>query len=135
MNEPVRPARWAYPWPEMSTGMIDTVNLRTSLSGDALIATFKCSKIGDFEAGPLKTDIESVAPKAAWKVVADLSAVSLLGSQGIGMLVTLKKSCESHKGKLIICGLSDDLLGLLKIAALTKLFVIRKNVAEAVASF
>jgi len=115
--------------------MIDNVNLRTSLSGDALIATFKCSKIGDFESGPLKADIESVAPKAAWKVVADLSAVSLLGSQGIGMLVTLKKSCDAHRGKLIICGLSDDLLGLLKIAALTKLFVIKKNVAEAVASF
>lgn len=119
----------------MSTGMIDNLNLKTSLSGGALVALFKCQKIGDFEAPPLRTEIESLAPLSGWKVVADLSNVTLLGSQGIGMLVTLKKSCDANKGKLIICGLSDELMGLLKIAALTKLFNIRKDVAEALRSF
>jgi anti-anti-sigma factor len=117
-----------------NSGMIDNLNLATSLSGNALVASFKCSKIGDFEAGPLKTDIESVAPLAGWRLVADLSKVALLGSSGIGMLVRLKKSCDEHKGRLVLCGLSEELEGVLRISALLKMFVIKKNVAEAVAS-
>jgi anti-anti-sigma factor len=119
----------------MTTGLVDNLNLKASLSDGVLIAFFKCQKIGDFEAPPLRTEIESLAPQAGWKIVADLSNVFLLGSPGIGMLVTLKKNCDLNKGRLIICGLSDELMGLLKIAALTKLFVIKKDTAEALRSF
>lgn len=114
----------------MTQGMIDTANLQTLIKNGVLIAHFKGQKIGDFEAGPLQVDIERVAPQSGWKIVADLSQVLLLGSQGIGMLVKLKKSCDTHKGKLVVCGLSDELYGLLKISALTKLFIIKKDVAE-----
>jgi anti-anti-sigma factor len=119
----------------MATGMIDNANLKTSLLGGALVAEFKCNKIGDFESGPLRTDIESVAALAQWKIAADFSKVMLLGSQGIGMLVSLKKSCDANKGKLVICGLSEEILMSLKVVALTKMFNIRKDLKEAMGSF
>jgi anti-anti-sigma factor len=129
------PACPAYPPGGMANpGMIDNLNLATFLSGNALVASFKCSKIGDFECGPLKADIESVAPLAGWRIVADLSKVALLGSSGIGMLVRLKKTCDEHKGRLVLCGLSEELEGVLRISALLKMFVIKKTVADAVAS-
>lgn len=99
-----------------------------------LIARFKGPKIGDFESGPLRADVERVAPMGKWLVVADMSSIVLLGSSGIGMLVNLKKSCDTNKGKLVVCGLSDELYGLLKISALLKMFVIKKDVPEALAA-
>lgn len=134
MTDPA-PACPAYPPGGMANpGMIDNLNLATFLSGNALVASFKCSKIGDFECGPLKADIESVAQLAGWRIVADLSKVALLGSSGIGMLVRLKKTCDEHKGRLVLCGLSEELEGVLRISALLKMFVIKKTVADAVAS-
>lgn len=118
----------------MTPGMIDSANLQTYTQNGVLVAHFKAAKIGDFEAGPLQADIERVAPMAGWNVIADMSNVMLLGSQGIGMLVKLKKSCDTHKGKFVVCGLSDELYGLLKISALTKLFIIKKDVPDALGS-
>jgi len=114
--------------------MVDNGNLKTRLEGGALIAEFKGPKIGDFESAPLRADVEKMAPLGGWRVVADLSAVLLLGSSGIGMLVQLKKACDANKGRLVVCGLSDELYGLLKISALLKMFIIKKDVAQAIAA-
>lgn len=115
--------------------MIDNANLDTRLANGILIAHLRCQKIGDFEAAPLKSDIEKVAPQAGWKVIVDMKDVLLMGSSGIGMLVTTKKACDANKGRLIICGLSEEIYGVMKVSALTKLFTIKKDVAEAMASF
>jgi len=115
--------------------MIDNANLSTSLNRGVLVARVKCQKVGDFEAAPLRGDIEKFASTADWKVVIDMTQVLLLGSQGIGMLVTVKKSCDANKGKMVICGLSDELMGVMKVAALTKLFVIKKDLAAAMGEF
>jgi len=115
--------------------MIDNANIATRLANGVLIAHLRCQKIGDFEAAPLKSDIEKVAPQAGWKVVIDLKDVLLMGSSGIGMLVTTKKACDNNKGRLIICGLSEELYGVMKVSALTKLFTIKKDLPEALAAF
>ncbi|MBL9001643.1 MAG: STAS domain-containing protein [Phycisphaerae bacterium] len=115
--------------------MIDNANLATHLANGILVAHVRCQKIGDFEAAPLKSDIEKVAPLSGWKVIIDMKDVLLMGSSGIGTLVNTKKSCDANKGRLIICGLSDELYGVMKVSALTKLFTIKKDVTEALASF
>lgn len=115
--------------------MIDNANLKTHLAGGVLVAQLKCHKVGDFEATPLRLDIEKVAPASGWKVVVDMKDVMLLGSSGIGMLVTTKKSCDANKGRFVLCGLSEELYGVMKVSALTKLFTIKKDVAEALSAF
>ncbi len=115
--------------------MIDNSNLRTHMAGGVLVAHVKCQKVSDFEATPLRTDIEKMAPQANWRVVVDMQDVLLLGSSGIGMLVTTKKACDQNKGKLILCGLSEELYGVMKVSALIKLFTIKKDLNEALAAF
>ncbi len=115
--------------------MTENANLTNTSQNGILVALIKCSKVGDFEATPLRSDIEKDAANTGWKVVVDMSQVVLLGSQGIGMLVQLKKSCEAKKGKMVLCGLSDDLYGVMKISALTKLFTIKTNQKDALSAF
>ncbi|MBX3382364.1 MAG: STAS domain-containing protein [Phycisphaeraceae bacterium] len=112
--------------------MIDNSYLSTQMHGDVLVVHLKCQKIGDFEATPVRTDVEKAAPSSRWRIVIDMSEVLLMTSPGIGVLVSLNKSANAAKGKVVLCGICDDLMGVLKVTALTKLFTIKKDVAEAI---
>jgi len=107
--------------------MIDNANLKTKLVGDVVVARIKCSKIGDFEAPVLRAELEQVAVEHGGRLVVDMTEVLILGSSGIGAMLTLKRVCEAAEGRLVLCGLSDELMGMLKIASLLKMFTIKKD--------
>lgn len=112
--------------------MIDNNLMQTRVENGVVVASLKCTKIGDFEAPGMLADLQTVGPSGLWRIVVDCTEVVLIGSRGLGVFIAARKVCEEHHGKLVVCGLSDELTGLFKMSGLTKLFTIKKDAAEAV---
>ncbi len=104
-------------------------------SGTVFVATVRAPKVTDHQAPVLKNDLSRIAVEYKGRLVLDMTEVQLLGSSGIGMLVQVRSACAAAKGQLVICGLSEEIVGTLKITNLLKLLTVRPTVADALANF
>jgi anti-sigma B factor antagonist len=68
------------------------------------------------------------------RVAIDMSDVRFLTSAGIGALIHIDRACRAAGGRVVLFGLSDDLVGLLKISRLDKVFAIKSDEAAAIAA-
>jgi anti-sigma B factor antagonist len=57
----------------------------------------------------------------------DFSAVTTFSSSILGKLVTLHRKLQSVRGKLVLCGLSDEMMSVFKICKLDRLIEIEMN--------
>jgi anti-anti-sigma factor len=108
--------------------------VHSSFEDGIAVARVKREKIGDFESKPLLGDLTTLAQSHGWRIAVDMTEVALLGSQGIGVFLTLHKTCNQNKGKMALCCISEEIYQMLVLSALTRLFMIKKTVAEAVAA-
>jgi len=85
-----------------------------------------CEKVGAREAQVIEQEVRGAAGTAVkkWAIVMYLKDVTLLASMGLGMLVSLHKSCASSGGKLVVCGLQGEILSLLKVTHLDRILKI-----------
>lgn len=104
--------------PEAST------HLAVEHTDRAVVAVVRCEKVGAREAQIIEEDLRKAAPSRGWRVVIDLREVTLLASMGLGLLVTMHKEAGSHGGRLAICGLSPDIVQLLKVTHLERVLKI-----------
>lgn len=65
----------------------------------------------------------------------DFSHVEYLSSAALGKLITLDRKMKGHKGRMTLCSIRPEILEVFQITKLTKVFDIRKDVADAVSSF
>lgn len=101
--------------------------LHTEPAGDAIVAKILCEHIGDRETQIIQDEMAAAAAPAGWRVAIDLSKVVFLPSAGLGMLVAIHNSAKSSKGKVAVFGVADDLMKMLKITHLDKLFSIKPD--------
>lgn len=71
-------------------------------------------------------------PEGQW--VLDLSQVAYLGSAALGLLVNLRQQIKQSGGRLVLCGLSPQLLHIFKTCCMERLFRITKTRKDAVAA-
>src|SRR3982751_6566823 len=65
------------------------------------------------------------------QVVLDFSAVKYLSSQAVGIILTMnKKAAQFPEGRLVLCGIGQQLLQLLKITRLDRLLNIVSSQKE-----
>ena len=95
--------------------------------GAAMVGVIVPTKVTEREAGVICEEVEAAAPGAGWKVALDLSEVMLLASAGLGALLTINKQCNSGGGKLAVFGLSEEILGVIKLTKLDKVLQIRPD--------
>ncbi len=107
--------------PETST------HLAVENTDRAVIAAVRCEKVGAREAQIIEEDLRKAAPARGWRVVLDLKDVTLLASMGLGLLVTMNKEAGANGGKLAICGLSPDIVQLLKVTHLERVLKIHPD--------
>lgn len=93
----------------------------------AVVAVFRCEKVGARESQIIDEELRKAAPARGWRMVLDLKEVTLLASMGLGLLVTMNKEVGSHGGKLAICGLSPDIVQLLKVTHLERVLKIHPD--------
>ena len=98
---------------------------------DVLVARFEVEKVGEREARIIEAEVAELASRNSWRVVADLGSVMLLASAGLGLLVTLSKRCAQGAGKLVVCGVSEDIMGVMKVTNLHRLLTLAPDVGAA----
>ena len=89
-------------------------------------------------AAPLTLDIEEFdrlnesilelirgEPEGQW--VLDLSQVAYMGSASLGLLVNLRQQIKQSGGRLVLCGLSPQMLHIFKTCCMERLFRIVKR--------
>lgn len=89
-------------------------------------------KVSEYESEILKNEALAAGADAGHRLVIDLSEVELLTSAGIGALILIDRECRLKGGKMALFGLTDELLGLLRMTKLDRVFAIRPDEAEAV---
>jgi len=114
-------------------GVVSNERLKLYTSGAALVAEVLCSKVGDFEKDGLYADITGAAATTGWRVVLDLKQVLLVGSSGLGLLLTLRKQAEAAKGKIAVTGVSPEILMSMKITNIDRMLKIFPKIEDAIA--
>ena len=71
-------------------------------------------------------------PEGQW--VLDLSQLSYMGSAALGLLVNLRQQIKQSGGRLVLCGLSPQLMHIFKTCCMERLFKIVKSRNDAVAA-
>lgn len=97
----------------------------------ASVAKITCPAVGQREAPIIEEDLKAAALNANNKLIIDMGSVTVLGSMGLGMLVTITKRCRDGGGRLAIIGLTPSLLDLIKLTKLDKFLVISKDLDTA----
>jgi anti-anti-sigma factor len=100
----------------------------------AVMAVLETEAVNPFDLAPLEHDLKEAARASAWRIGVDMSKVEILGSQGLGMLINLRKDVVANKGMIVLCNISPEILESLKITKLAGLFVIAKDKQAAAAA-
>jgi len=69
------------------------------------------------------------------KVLLNFSNVEFLSSAVLGKLVSLNRKLQAVRGKLILCGISNEIREVFEITKLDKLFTIHKEEQAALQAF
>ena len=69
------------------------------------------------------------------KLLLNFSSVEFLSSAALGKLITLEKKVKAHSGKLKLSNIRPEIYEVFAITKLNKLFDIRNDEADALASF
>ena len=107
--------------------MIDSTHLSAAFVGGVLVAAIRTEKVGDYEAQIMLPELKAALAKAKPRLVLDMSAVMLLSSAGIGMLLDLFRFCQAGGGKFSICAMDEDVLGALRVTKMDRLFNIKES--------
>lgn len=100
-------------------------------AGKGVVARVMCPAVGQRESQVLEQELRTAATPAAGRVALDMSSVTVLGSMGLGVLVTITKVCKEAGGKLTIFGLSPELTELVRLTKLDKFLSIAKSERDA----
>ena len=112
--------------------MATSTHVTTSIESGVLIARLTTSALSEYEAGVIGTQIKDEAPGATWKVVIDMTEVVHIASAGLGMLVDIRNTAKKYDGEMAACGISPQIMEVMKMTHLHKIFVITKDVKGAV---
>ncbi len=95
--------------------------------GTAALARITCSSVGLREAEIVEAALKEIATGSKGRLVVDMTEVKVLGSMGLGVLVTLTKQCRTSGGRLALFGVESNLLELIKLTRLDNFLFIARD--------
>ena len=69
------------------------------------------------------------------RMVLDCGRLKFMASRGLGVIVTLSRLAELHKGGLALCGLNAQLMQMFRFAGLDRSIPLKPTRQEALATF
>lgn len=105
----------------------DASIVRTETLNGCLIARIVCPHVGQREAPILQADVLAMAPASSHRVAIDFSNVTMLGSLGLGTLISLTKECRENKGDVVIFGIDQPIRELVKMSRLDRILTIKDD--------
>ncbi|NKZ08262.1 STAS domain-containing protein [Actinomadura latina] len=111
-------------------------NLTVDLSSqDAEVPVLHVAGDLDHHTAPLLREALDAVPFSPGKsVVVDLTGLAYCDSTGITVLINAYKRAKPAGGRLLLAGLSPDLLDVFRIIGLDQIFVFHPTVDEAIAA-
>lgn len=88
-------------------------------------------KLDTIVAPELKSEFVKINSEGVHNVVLDLSSVKYIDSSGLSSVLVANRLCDNSNGKLILTGVSDHVMKLLKISQLDSVLTILNTVEEA----
>jgi anti-sigma B factor antagonist len=107
--------------------MADAAYLNVLPHASCLIGHITAEKVGARESQIIEQELRAAAPSKKWKILLDLKDVTVLASMGLGALVSLHKTCSQEGGRLVVCGLRDDIMQVMKITHLDRILKVAKD--------
>lgn len=81
----------------------------------------------------LRSELEqAIGVPAGQRVVLDFSAVELMSSETLGLLITLYRDLAESGGRIVLCGVQEPLLKVFTLTRLDRLFRIAPTSEEAI---
>ena len=102
--------------------------------GKGLVAKVTCPAVGQRESQVLEQELRAAVGPVKGRAALDMSSVTVLGSMGLGVLVTITKVCKDAGGRLVIFGLSKDLTELVRLTKLDRFLSIAASERDASAT-
>lgn len=96
------------------------------------IIKVETTKLDFFDGYKLQKEAEIYLKEEIFNLIIDMTNVNYISSRGLGILVDIHKKCQKS-GKLILCGLSDDVMSVFKLTVLNNFFIIVNTQDEAIA--
>jgi anti-anti-sigma factor len=117
----------------MSTAETNKIpSFTTSQQRTYLVVEFQDEMLmGEIPLRQLQTKLEDLAETNA-KMVLDLRKVKMVSSRFLGLLTGLHQKLNRAKGKLVVCGLNEQLTELMMMTRLSKVIPVVKSVGDVV---
>lgn len=117
--------------------MSDYRRLDVSEVGDVTVVRFRDPKIiEDLNIQELGSEMfRLVEEEDRRKLLLNFATVDFLSSAALGKLITLEKKVKAHGGQLKLSNIRPEIFEVFQITKLTRLFDIRDDEADALASF
>ena len=110
------------------------MKFRTTQHGPVTVIALEGSLMGGPDAAELNNKVTASIEAGKKLLVADLGAVDLMNSSGLGILIKCASAARNAGGRLVIAGASRKVLELFKITRLTSVFETHDSVEDAVAA-
>jgi anti-sigma B factor antagonist len=111
--------------------MAESSYTQSRIVNGVTVASVTLEKVTDRESQPVLHELTNASLATRHHMALDLSCVRLLASAGIGMLISLHKTCKAGDGKLVVFGLRDEIIELLRLTNLHRLVLIEPSLEAA----
>ncbi len=112
--------------------MADTMRFNSTTDTGCLVISVTTQNVGEYEAGVILPGVREQAPNTAWKIALNLEEVKLLASAGIGMIISLHNEAKAAGGRLVVYGINDQIMTMLKMCKMHKFFTIVPDHSKAI---
>ena len=105
----------------------DSLHTRADHTEGLALVCITCESITEREARIVTDEVLGHASAANHRVALDMEPVHMLASAGIGAVISIHKECAGAGGRMVVFNLNPQLLEVLKLTRLDKLFTIAKS--------
>ncbi len=102
------------------------IELKREEIGDAYVVSIQGS-VDIYSSPELRGALKAGLDKKAAPLVVDMGGVSFVDSSGLATLIEALQRVNGYDGRLVLCSLSENVLGVFQLANLDNIFTIADN--------
>lgn len=106
------------------------MQVKREQQGDNMVLDVRGS-VDIYTSPELRGELKAALDKKAPRIVVDMAGVSFVDSSGLATLIEALQKVQAYEGKLLLCNLSQAVLGVFELANLDRIFQIRGDRAAA----
>lgn len=111
-----------------NTGLFNT----TDFDKSGAVVHVNTHKIHEHESSRLIVEFKAYLKNSGKRlIVMDYSEVEFVSSAGIGAMITISRSANECDGKMVLTGINDNILSVIKLTKLDRLLKIEQNMTKA----